>query len=238
MDEINVLWTGGWDSTYRILELLFIENHPVRPYYIVDPNRKSLAYEIIAMTRIRTHLQITSPAQSNKLLPTEMVLTEAIPPDTEISGRFYRLESKVRIGSQYDWLARFAKSTGKELELCVEKNAVTYSELFREIIAPLLRGQGHFCRIEGPFLDPDAQLFTYFRFPVIHLSKEDMRIISEKQGFFDIMRLTWFCLTPRKGFPCGECRPCSIAPQSGLEYPFYPAKTGEKIIRVCKRFFL
>jgi hypothetical protein len=47
MDVINLLWTGGWDPTYRLLELLLIEDQMVRPHYIVDPECESIANEII-----------------------------------------------------------------------------------------------------------------------------------------------------------------------------------------------
>ena len=38
---INLFWTGGWDSTYRLLYLLIVEKKYVQPYYIIDLTRKS-----------------------------------------------------------------------------------------------------------------------------------------------------------------------------------------------------
>lgn len=34
----NVLWTSGWDSTFRIIQLIK-EGREVQPYYIIDVNR-------------------------------------------------------------------------------------------------------------------------------------------------------------------------------------------------------
>ena len=31
-----LLWTGGWDSTFRLLSLLLREQREVQPYYILD----------------------------------------------------------------------------------------------------------------------------------------------------------------------------------------------------------
>jgi hypothetical protein len=235
MDTINILWTGGWDSTYRVLELLVIENHAVRPYYIVDPGRRSIANEIIAMTRIRHRIQTTFPTQAARFLPVEMVHLEAIQPDEEITGWVRQLASKTHVGSQYDWLARFAKYNATELEVCIVKFTPVHTGLFGDYIVPLLRGKGHSCRIEGPLSEPALELFTYFRFPTIHLTKGDIRVISEEQGFMDIMKLTWFCHDPQKGLPCGRCRPCELAPASGLKCTFYQPTIWDRIEGVVKR---
>jgi hypothetical protein len=41
---INILWTGGWDSTYRVIDLSFKEV-VIQPYYLRD-NRLSEAMEL------------------------------------------------------------------------------------------------------------------------------------------------------------------------------------------------
>jgi len=186
MDPVNVLWTGGWDSTYRVLELLLIEDHIVRPYYIVNPKRKSIAYEIIAMAQIRHRIEAAFPDQAVKLLPVELVHSEAILQDEEITRCYQRMKTLVRIGSQYKELARFAKYNVTEPELCIEKISDFDTELFRDFVWPLLKGEGHEARIEGPFPEPAIEMFKYFRFPINHLTKADMRKISEEKGFFDI----------------------------------------------------
>jgi hypothetical protein len=231
MGEINILWSGGWDSTYRVLELLLIENQKVHPYYIIDPKRGSLANEIIAMSLINYRIQTAFPAQAAGLMPVELIHLEAIPPDEEITKWFQQLKSKIHIGAQYEWLPRFAKHTAKELELCVERNPDTSTQgIFHNSVRPLLRGTGHECRIEGPLPDPALQIFTYFRYPLIlRLTKADMRAIAEEHGFIDIMKLTWFCHNPRNGLPCGHCRPCSLAHHTGFEYTFYQPTKEDKI---------
>ena len=218
MNSFNVLWTGGWDSTYRVLELLLIWNRPVRPYYIVDPERISLHEEIRAMDRIRKATRAGFPDRADLLLPLHTVHIDAIPPDEEIAAWYARLESKTRTGQQYEWLARFARHCVPELELCVEYTPPpNTSALARDFIQPSLKrlGEGHECRIETPFADPAVEMFTYFRFPIRHLTKADMRRVAEEYGFIDIMQMTWFCLEPVRGLPCGRCRPCLLASGTG-----------------------
>jgi len=237
MDVINVLWTGGWDSTYRVLELLLIENQSVRPYYVVAPH-PSLAHEILAMAQIRHRIEVSFPDQAARLLQVQLVHCEAVPQDEEITKWFHRMKSLVHIGNQYEGLALFAKYYVTEPELCIERVS-SFDEgllIFRDFVRPLLRGKGHECRIEGPFPEPAVQMFKYFRFPITHLTKADMRKISEEEGFLDIMKLTWFCHFPKNGLPCGKCRPCLMAPASGLEYPFYKDSVWDKIAGVRNRF--
>ena len=51
-EAANLFWTGGWDSTFRLLQLVVEQGRLVQPYYIIDPNRLSLRHEIKAMSDI------------------------------------------------------------------------------------------------------------------------------------------------------------------------------------------
>lgn len=42
---ISILWTGGWDSTYRVVELSR-QKVTIQPIYILDPKRESANYEL------------------------------------------------------------------------------------------------------------------------------------------------------------------------------------------------
>lgn len=39
MQTHHLLWTGGWDSTFRVLQLLLCSRDAVQPHYIIDPER-------------------------------------------------------------------------------------------------------------------------------------------------------------------------------------------------------
>lgn len=47
-EPVYILWTGGWDSTFRVVELS-LKNQTIQPLYCVDKNRKSIDKEIEAM---------------------------------------------------------------------------------------------------------------------------------------------------------------------------------------------
>ena len=50
MRKINILWTGGLDSTYRILELS-MQDVTIQPYYLASVN-PSTKYEIRAIEEL------------------------------------------------------------------------------------------------------------------------------------------------------------------------------------------
>jgi hypothetical protein len=235
-DVIKVLWTGGWDSTYRLLEALLIEGRPVQPYYIVDPTRSSLLQEVRAMDQIRRAVHAEYPDEATRFLPLMIVHLDAIRTDDEISAWFHQLQSLVQIGPQYEWLARFARHHVNELELSVEKFAPEASQLWGSLVPPYIQGRGHDCRVMGPFLEPGLELFSYFRFPVFHLLKSDMRDVAEKNGFIGIIKMCWFCLTPFRGLPCGICPPCRLAPGTGFTYDFYSRTMHGRLYLVRRTF--
>ena len=39
--NVNILWTGGWDSTFQLLSLLLLHGRKVTPYYLIDAERLS-----------------------------------------------------------------------------------------------------------------------------------------------------------------------------------------------------
>src|SRR5699024_10809179 len=64
----KLLWTGGWDSTFRLLQLLLEDKKPVQPIYIISRFRKSSDHELKVMENIRELL--TERGVQNLLRPT------------------------------------------------------------------------------------------------------------------------------------------------------------------------
>lgn len=51
--EHRILWTGGWDSTFRVLDLVLNKKKNIQPYYILDERRASTEIEIATMEKIK-----------------------------------------------------------------------------------------------------------------------------------------------------------------------------------------
>lgn len=214
----HVLWTGGWDSTFRVLELLITTDRVVHPHYIVDSARQSLNAELQAMERIAGNLRVTRPQAAMRLRPHALTLKTDIQPDPDVEQRYLQLKSEMNLGTQYSWLRRYADSlAGVPLELGIIRSGGKASTILR----PHLTTEHGVTR-----LSPDApsalQLFSPFEFPLIHLSKPDMGDEAERLGVLDLMMQTWFCHSPKRAQPCGVCVPCRDAAKMGMAHRLTP----------------
>lgn len=114
---INVLWTGGLDSTFRICEL---SRHNVRiqPYYILC-DRGSEEYELKAIDNITKILRSHDDVKAEIL----NVIVEQLPKDMAEEYRAFKsLKSRYGLGIQYVWLSKFAKLKDIRLEIALENS--------------------------------------------------------------------------------------------------------------------
>ena len=219
----HVFWTGGWDSTFRVLYLLLELHETVQPHYIVDPSRKSKERELSTMRQIRTETISKHPETENRFLPLIVTDRDAVEPDEEIT-RYYRIFSRrTNTGSQYDWLCRYAKHfSGGPLELCLERS--DYGNIFHALdrcgdLVPVSEKDDHYFVLKEHISRPEFRIFHSVRFPIIDRTKLDIAKLSEQYGFADLMDLTWFCHNPNPdGTPCGICHPCQQTREDGLDW--------------------
>lgn len=212
---IDLFWTGGWDSTFRLLDLLLLQGRSVQPHYVVDYERKSTDYELKAMTAIKQKLFSSYPASRKLLLPTIVAYRKQLKPNEVISCKWQHLHEETSVGKQYEWLSWYADERELyDLEICFVKKEV--SSRLNLLLYSELTGCGHECRLSASYSHESLAIFKYFRFPIVHLTKNNMEQIAKEMGFFSLMTKTWFCHNPRKnGKPCENCKPCRIARQSG-----------------------
>jgi 7-cyano-7-deazaguanine synthase in queuosine biosynthesis len=209
----HILWSGGWDSTFCVLHAALTQRHCVQPYYLIDTGRDSTLHELRAIERIRK--DANARCGSALIAPVVYANSTETEADPEITQWFSSLQARMHVGTQYEWLARFARAHAMHaLELAVEKYPPGTESPLYVLLRDNTEGQGHE-RAFRRFPSDDLRLFERFRFPVIHLIKHDMGNIAVQEGFDDLMQLTWFCHRPVLGVPCGTCRPCVLARQSG-----------------------
>jgi hypothetical protein len=76
----NVLWTGGWDSTFRVLELAITKKEVVQPHYILDNERASTPQELQAMEQIKELMIRKFPYTKGLILDHRFMNKNDIPP--------------------------------------------------------------------------------------------------------------------------------------------------------------
>jgi hypothetical protein len=81
---VQILWTGGWDSTFRLLQLLLELKLPVIPHYVIDDTRESAPIEIRTMERIRQALADKYPETRERLHPTRIGRVTDLQPEPDV----------------------------------------------------------------------------------------------------------------------------------------------------------
>ena len=190
----HLLWTGGWDSTFRLLQLVVEEKKAVQPYYIITA-QKSTDKELDTMNRIRNAIYEQYPDSKKLLRPVHFFREGDIEPNAEITDIYFKLKNTKPVKRQYERFARFCVQMGiDKMELCVLKKEIVEDPLAAE------------------------KIFCYFSFPLLNQTKLGLKEISNSKGWSEIMDMTWFCRVPRNGSPCGLCGPCSDAYMAGFGY--------------------
>ena len=217
MEKRYILWTGGWDSTFRVVELSRQEL-TVQPVYVIDDGRKSFEKELQVMEDILQALR-EHPQTKAELLDILTIPKQEIPADPAITAAFQKVRSQQSLGGQYDWLARLAAQY-PGIELGVEK--------------PLGKGGGCNSLVAryGAFAEKDGIYFIdreksqeecilllgNFSFPIRGRTVEDMEVSIRQWGYEEIMKKIWFCNAPIKGHICGMCNPCRQKMEGGMAW--------------------
>jgi len=196
---VDVLWTGGWDSTFRVIQLLF-QGDDVKPHYICDPGRASTPLEISAIHRISELLK-SKPELAGKLLPVKIVEFSDFEKYGDIEDAYIDLMKEHYIGEQYKWIADYRRFNNIEsIDISVQNN-------------PFIR-KNH-ARNDYPF----SVIFKGLKFPLITMSKSDMKKWCTDNDLLDVIEESWFCHSPtRSGKPCGVCSPCIVVSEEGMGY--------------------
>lgn len=222
-DQINLLWTGGSDSTFQLLQLLLVHRSPVLPFYLIHEERKSTSMEINAMKEIKNLIRKKYPHTKDLLLPTQYQEVSNILPNTEITSAYQSILKFTHIGNQYEWLARFCEERKiKDMQLSVERPIKSKENdwdtvLDRMLIEDIVNSQPVY-RFDPKNKNSDIfKVFKYFVLPIRQITKVQINELSIENGWKKIMDKTWFCHNPtRNKKPCGICNPCQQKINSGL----------------------
>lgn len=243
LSHVNILWTGGFDSTFRMVQLSKYKV-TVQPYYLLDPKfRRSVKNELYAIAKITDDIQ-KHPETKCLIKSLIKVNVSDLTPDREISEAYERLRKRESIGSQYDWLARFAKTyTG--LELCIEPgiSAKARSCILKlgEVIKISDSEIAYYVIDKGKSDKDLVSVFGDFHFPYPLFEITKLQMIEEyyKLGFRDTLNKTWFCHNPVNNQPCGVCTPCKLVIEEGLVFriPTAGLKRNKTEVKFGNRFW-
>ena len=217
---VNILWTGGWDSTYRVIKLAH-NDVVIQPYYLIDDYRKSVEIEIETIKKLTSELR---NADFTKCRLNDVIIKKIteIEEDSEITEAYNTLLNKKFFGGQYDWLARFAKQlNGLELTIHQDDKAFEIIKQFGSLKKINDSPKGEYFILDNSKSSAELiKVFGSFNFPILEYSKLDMKRDAEENRFINLMNKTWFCHTPIDNEACGICNPCIYTIEEGLKYRF------------------
>ncbi len=208
-----IFWTGGFDSTFRICQLL--HNHRsdecIVPLYITDPHvddiasgRQNRQVEINTMKKLRGLILNHFPIAPHRLRPTVYMKKVDFDYRKGWVDKCMRELTKdgcaTRLHTQYRSMAIISLMNDIIIELGTEGNdtgAVT------KYFLPWLVDD----RI-GDNAPPQYKLFQNLRWPLALYKKSDMLREAMRDGYHHILGQTFSCWYPVKGEPCGKCHMC------------------------------
>ncbi|MDF1576027.1 MAG: hypothetical protein P1P86_12640 [Bacteroidales bacterium] len=240
MQRVDIFWTGGLDSSYRICELSFLEVE-IQAHYMIA-KKKSVSNELQAIKAIREHLEERESTKC-RFLPLLIFNQEEIIIDEEVSSAYRKVCEINKIGTQYKYLSQYARQENLSIELGIEHQPNSKVEgLFEkygsvEGVSKPIKGGGF---IKYQALDKVksekflCDLYGNFRFPLPLFQLTKLQVIEayKKLGFEELIPMTWFCAHPIFKKPCGICTPCTQVMETGIAHRI--PQTGRLLYRLLK----
>ena len=198
----DLLWSGGHNSTYRLLELLRL-GFTVQPIYLLlQETKKSTLLEMETHDKILKYINIYHSDLANKILPVKYINYKDINLNKEVNQY---CKQHPTLPLKYQSILNYTLQHGKEIELSVDVDAPFNTLIEKDIIL-----YSRDCKIS-----PDKKELSFLfnlRFPVIHTNKSNLWYYSYNYGFQDVLSLTTYCLSPllHINLPCGKCSGCII----------------------------
>ena len=226
MKRINLLFTGGWDSTFRLCQLSFLDVE-VQPVYVCikdHEDRTNYKKEIQAQDTILAMLRQKKETKA-KLLDPVRLSEEDLPKDSLFEAAFDKWAKTEKIPGQLRYLGRLPLLY-PDLEYCCEgptlkrrqqgyKKGKTQVFLEENGFRFKIREDGY-ADIDTSKADPDLKrLWGGFSLPILGITETDMVPYIKKWGYEDVFKETWTCdFDGDKA--CGVCHNCNTKWASGL----------------------
>jgi hypothetical protein len=209
IEPVYLFWTGGYDSTFRLCELILIEKKKVQPIYIksiIDNAENNKTKRKSQQQEIQTMELILNKLNSNLILPVITIDTKIKISDyvAEHMKTLHEYKIVKRPVCQYGALAQVSLDLKKPVEIAVENidhgmgsklhHYIRNNKIDYSLVPKHLKG---------------TIIFQNFIFSVVTKTKKDMLDISDKHNFRNILEITWSCWYPVKNKPCNKCLMCT-----------------------------
>lgn len=231
----NLFWTGGFDSTFRLLQLVndsevveinlfyigtLIDNIKRMDSLFLDARRHSFEKELMTMSKILSTIDTTKIkkftiwSNNDRLLLCTMIF----PYDfmNYINREEINYSNDVKI-NQFDlWINGFIlrpvtqygaiSQLLHELEVDAEIGIEKEGGIWTRTNKFFKEKKEH-NKIQFNFF-PGKAAFDRYELPLYDVSRKDMIEIAKKNDWMRILFMTWSCWYPQDNIPCGKCDMC------------------------------
>ena len=217
---VHILWTGGLDSTYRLVELSR-QKCVIQPHYIIIATRRTVKNELKAISEI-TDILNSDKRTVARILPIETFPKSELEEHPDIQMAWEILHEKKDFKStQYATLARYARQKKLKLEMGIQfsENGSVVKVVDESYLTD--------CPDDGDvmMIDPEKgshewasyTLFQDFLFPksLYHKTKREEIEELKRLGYDKVLKKVWTCFWPVLDMPCGHCFACKSAMKEG-----------------------
>ena len=223
---VHIFWTGGLDSTYRVVELSRQEC-VIQPHYIIT-GRSTLKNELKAISDITAILNSDKRTKA-QILPLIQCTKSELVEYADILSAWELLHKNKKFNStQYPLLAGYARQKELKVEMGIQfSENGSVAEIVDEsylVDCPDRDDVLMIDPVKGSQEWASYTLFKDFLFPksLYHKTKREEIEDLKNQGYGKVLKKVWSCYRPVLGMPCGHCFPCKSAMKegAGMMVPF------------------
>ena len=250
MKKVNLLFTGGFDSTFRLCQLSRMEDIEVQPIYLSFTylngifGRANREKEIVAQNAIIAALR-KKPETKAKILDPIRIQQSELPSDPAYDKAFLAWRPSKKIPSMYCVLGKLALlypnlEIGREGPTLRNRQRGWKVGKTRKFLTE--NGVKFTDRADGSVIlsfkhaKPGLELlFGRYKYPILGIPETSMVPYIKEWGYEDVFKLTWTC-DFGSDEPCGVCHNCETKWDSGLVNFFAPhAVRNHEIKRFLER---
>lgn len=219
-NKVEVLWSGGFDSTFMLCFLARNTKSLVQPYYLdIDRSiRRDERSSLSVLQKVMRRFPELNNIRSVKIVPQKFFVpgNDVVSAWNKYSGEPYK------IGGQQKFISEFSK---KHIGIAwgQERYFDTPGHMTRLLLE---KGNWKFTSDGVGYFDKDVcdkDVFVLFGNLVCPIAKFSERMMWEKiieWGYRDIFRHIKFCYYPIDGKPCGMCIPCQVKMRQKMDFLF------------------
>jgi len=226
----NIFWTGGFDSTFRLLQSINDENvSEINLYYlslVIDNVKKSNTRRTSFKQEINTMNQILKVVDINKIKSFNIIgekedllyytfifqfpfMNYTVRDTIEYSdeNKVYYFDLLIndiisRPVNQWGAITQILDDLDIEAEICLEKKSVIWNNIKEYVVDNQIKFE----------LFPPLKAFRRYQMPLFNVDRDEMMNISNENDWLEILKISWSCWYPNDNKPCGKCFTCVKRP--------------------------